>query len=183
MISTVLLKQVKRELKSIGKKDFRKFAKYFLQDKRIFVVGAGRSGLVGKFFAMRLMHLGNSVFVLGETNTPSIKGGDILLAISASGSTNSVVNAADAAKKFGATVLAVTANPKGELAKLSDYTVLLDNSDKKKREKKVKKKDREIPLGTLFEVSSLLYLETLVSEIMHISGIEEETMKARHVNI
>ena len=39
--------------------------------RRIYVMGAGRSGLVAKGFAMRLMHLGLSSFVVGETITPS----------------------------------------------------------------------------------------------------------------
>ena len=46
------------------------------QAKRIFVSGAGRSGLIGRFFAMRLMHSGYDVSVVGEIVTPSIKSGD-----------------------------------------------------------------------------------------------------------
>jgi len=182
MISDRLIQQLKRGLKNADEKDFYEFAKFFLQNKRIYVTGAGRSGLVGKFFAMRLMHLGNKVFVLGETNTPSIQKGDILVCISASGSTSSVVNAATTAKKHAATILAITANPKGILQELSDFTVMINNRDNKRR-KKHNVNDRKTPLGTLFELSSLLYLETLISEIMYVCNIDEETMRARHINI
>lgn len=34
--------------------------------KRIFVAGEGRSGFMGKAFAMRLMHLGATVYAVGE---------------------------------------------------------------------------------------------------------------------
>ena len=55
--------------------------------KRIFIAGAGRSKLVGNFFAMRLVHGGYDVSVVGEIVTPSIKSGDLLVIISGSGET------------------------------------------------------------------------------------------------
>ncbi len=54
---------------------------------RIFIAGAGRSKLVGNFFAMRLVHGGYNVNVVGEIVTPSIKAGDLLIIISGSGET------------------------------------------------------------------------------------------------
>ena len=182
MIGKHLVKQLKCGLKNADRDDFETFVKYFLQNRKIFISGAGRSGLVGKFFAMRLMHLGNRVYVLGETNTPSIKKGDILVCISASGTTSSVLNAARTARKMGATIVGVTANPKGPLREESEFAVLMDSRcrDRKKHSKNPK---RKIPLGTSFELSSLLYLEAVISEIMHICDIDEETMRERHVNI
>jgi 6-phospho-3-hexuloisomerase len=46
--------------------------------------------------AMRFMHLGYTVFI-GETNTPAILEGDLLVA-SGSGTTSSVVSSAEKAK-------------------------------------------------------------------------------------
>src|SRR5690242_18419180 len=57
----------------------------------IFLLGEGRSGLVGRMFAMRLMHLGKQAYVVGETITPAIGRGDLLIAISGSGETGAVV--------------------------------------------------------------------------------------------
>ena len=54
---------------------------------RIFVMAAGRSGLALKMAAMRFMHLGYSVYVVGETVTPAILEGDLLLVASGSGTT------------------------------------------------------------------------------------------------
>jgi 6-phospho-3-hexuloisomerase len=39
---------------------------------RIFAAGAGRSGLGVRALGMRLMHLGKTVYVVGETTTPSL---------------------------------------------------------------------------------------------------------------
>lgn len=61
------------------------------QAKRIFISGAGRSKLVGNFFAMRLMHGGYDVSVVGEIVTPSIKAGDLLIIISGSGETEQLI--------------------------------------------------------------------------------------------
>ncbi|AVH54882.1 MULTISPECIES: hypothetical protein [Streptomyces] len=52
--------------------------------ERIFVTGEGRSGLMAKAFAMRLMHLGLPVHVIGETTTPAVAQGDTARAPSGS---------------------------------------------------------------------------------------------------
>ena len=55
--------------------------------RRTFVVGAGRSGLVARSFGMRLMHAGLPAFIPGETITPAAGQGDLLVAISCTGTT------------------------------------------------------------------------------------------------
>ena len=52
---------------------------------RIFVAGAGRSGLCMRAFGMRLMHLEKTVYVVGETTTPGIAVKDLLILGSGSG--------------------------------------------------------------------------------------------------
>jgi 6-phospho-3-hexuloisomerase len=83
---------------------------------RIFVTGAGRSGLVLKMAAMRLMHLGLTVHVVGETTSPAIRAGDLLLAASGSGTTAGVVKAAETAVAHGARVAAYTTSKGSPLA-------------------------------------------------------------------
>ena len=70
--------------------------------KKVYIYGAGRSGLVAKAFAMRLMHLGIAVHVVGEITTPAIEAEDIFITISGSGETTSVINSAKIAKNVGA---------------------------------------------------------------------------------
>lgn len=52
---------------------------------RIFIAGAGRSGFAARGFANRMMHLGFTVYFVGETTTPSIQAGDLLIVGSGSG--------------------------------------------------------------------------------------------------
>ncbi|MEZ4532138.1 MAG: 6-phospho-3-hexuloisomerase [Thermomicrobiales bacterium] len=125
--------------------------------QRVFLLGEGRSGLVGRMFAMRLMHLGNQAFVVGETTTPSIAEGDLLIAISGSGETGAVVMMAESARTTGAQVAAVTANAESRLAGLADPIVLLPTQHKLQGSS-----SRQYG-GSLFEQTTLLLFETMVS--------------------
>ncbi|MCD6195233.1 MAG: 6-phospho-3-hexuloisomerase [Staphylothermus sp.] len=156
---------------------------------RILVMGAGRSGLVGKAFAMRLLHLGFQVYVLGETIVPRIKEGDAVIAISGSGRTRLIVTAAEAAKHVGAKVIALTTYPDSPLGKLADIVVRVPG-----RTKIAKEEDyfaRQIlgiheplaPLGTLFEDTSLVFLDSVVVELMNKLGKTEEDLRNAHANI
>ena len=58
------------------------FSPKILNARRIYVMGAGRSGLVAKGFAMRLMHLGFQSYVVGETITPALQKGDVIVIFS-----------------------------------------------------------------------------------------------------
>jgi 3-hexulose-6-phosphate synthase/6-phospho-3-hexuloisomerase len=92
----------------LNDQQINKFINYLEQAKKVYIYGAGRSGLVAKAFAMRLMHLGIAVHVVGEITTPAIEAEDIFITISGSGETTSVVNSAKIAKNVGATVVAIT---------------------------------------------------------------------------
>lgn len=156
---------------------------------KVLVMGAGRSGLVGKAFAMRLMHLGFNVYVLGETITPSIGEGDLVVAISGSGRTRLIVTAAEAAKKVNARIAAITSYPDSPLGQLADIVVEIPGRTKTAPD--IDYFARQIlgiheplaPLGTLFEDTALVFLDGVVVELMHRLGKREADLKARHANI
>ena len=158
-------------------------------NRSIFVVGAGRSGLIARAFAMRLMHLGFHVYVIGETITPAAGKGDVLVAISGSGRTMIVVTVAQVAKQVGAKVVAITSHPDSPLGKLADHIVFVPGRTKISDETDYF--SRQIlgiheplaPLGTLFEICAMVFLESIISELMHRLGKTEEDLKARHATI
>ena len=148
--------------------------------ERIFVIGAGRSGIIAKAFAMRLMHLGYNVYVVGETVTPRIRENDLLIAISGSGETTSVVSISRKAKEMiGSKLATITQNKNSTLAKMSDIVVLLKGKTKIEINN-----DDEIsklaPLGTLFELTALIFLDGLVAELMNLKNLTEKDLEARH---
>jgi len=157
--------------------------------KKILIIGTGRSGLVGRSFAMRLMHLGYDVHVLGETITPAIGKGDIVIAISGSGATMLPVSSANIAKKVGAFIIAVSSIPISPLGRIANQVVHV-----KAKSKAAKQKDfflRQIvgeheslaPLGTMFEISTTIFLDSLIVELMRQLGKTEGELRARHATL
>lgn len=157
--------------------------------KIIGVVGAGRSGLVAKSFAMRLMHLGFNVFVIGETITPSLKKGDVLLAVSGSGETTFTVSAASVAKRIGAKVISLTSYPSSRLGELSDVKVIVPGRVTKASDDDYFSRqllgihEPLAPLGTLFELSAGILLDAIVVELMEVLNIREKDMMEKHATI
>ncbi len=157
--------------------------------KKIFVYGAGRSGLVGKAFAIRLMHLGLNVYVIGEVITPAISKKDILIVISGSGETTTPVNSAKIAKNVGAKIVALTTYPNSTIGKLADCVVVIRGRTKLKGEKdfllrQIKGEHYSLaPLGTLFEATVLVFLDGLIVEMMARTGMSEDEMRTRHATI
>lgn len=143
---------------------------------RIFVSGAGRSGLIGRFFAMRLMHSGYDVYVVGEIVTPSIKSGDLLLIISGSGETEQLISFTKRAKQIGADIVLISAKSDSTIGDMADAIFQIGTPEQYGKVK-------GMPMGTVFELSTLFFLEALISHVIHEKGIPEETMRERHANL
>ena len=157
----------------LDKDAINSFEDTIIAANNIFVTGAGRSGLAAKAFAMRLMHLGLSAYVVGETISPAINEGDCIVAISGSGETNTIVSAAKIAKSRGSKVLSLTSYPDSTLGQLSDSFILVKGRTKKEVDDENYMK-RQIhgnytsltPLGTAFELTTLVFLDAIVSELI-----------------
>jgi 6-phospho-3-hexuloisomerase len=140
---------------------------------KIFVYGVGRSGLVGKAFAMRMVQLGLRVFFIGETITPIVEPGDVVVIVSRTGETMSAIQTANIVRRVGGHVIAVTADRGSKLAKASSLVVTIE-------EPRDREAARHAPLGTLFEESTFLFLDVLVGLLMEKLGQTEEDMRGRH---
>ena len=164
-----------------------KFENIIIESENVFVTGAGRSGLAAKAFAMRLMHLGLSSYVVGETISPAINEEDCIIAISGSGETNTIVSAVKIAKNRSSKVLVVTSYPESTLGQLADSCLLVKGRTKKEVDDENYMK-RQIngnytsltPLGTAFELTTLVFLDAIVSELMEKMHQTESDLKARH---
>lgn len=143
---------------------------------RIFIAGAGRSKLVGNFFAMRLVHGGYDVSVVGEIVTPSIKQGDLLIIISGSGETEQLIAFTKKAKAVGADIILISAKSSSTIGDLSDGVFQVGSEDQYRKVK-------GMPMGTVFELSTLCFLEAMVAHIIWEKGIPEEEMRERHANL
>jgi 6-phospho-3-hexuloisomerase len=143
---------------------------------RVFVTGAGRSGLVARFFAMRLMHGGYDAYVVGEIVTPSIRKGDLFIVISGSGETETMIAFTKRAKELGANIALLTTKSSSTIGDMADIVCQIGTPDKYG-------KTVGMPMGTTFELSTLIFLEATISHIIHEKGIPEEEMRTRHANL
>lgn len=146
---------------------------------RVFVAGAGRSGLVLRMAAMRLMHLGLNVHVAGDTTTPAISSGDLLLVASGSGTTSGVVKAAETAAKAGARIVVFTTNPDSPLAGLADALVIIPAAQKTDHGSSVSRQYA----GSLFEQVLFLATEALFQSLWDNSDEPAEQLWLRHANL
>ncbi|VXC32960.1 6-phospho-3-hexuloisomerase (PHI) [Arthrobacter sp. 9V] len=146
---------------------------------RIFLAGAGRSGLVLRMAAMRLMHLGLTVHVAGDTTTPAIASGDLLLLASGSGTTSGVVKAAETAIAAGADVAAVTTNPGSPLAGLADALVIIPAAQKTDHGSGLSRQYS----GSLFEQSLFLATEAVFQTLWENTNEPAESLWLRHANL
>jgi 6-phospho-3-hexuloisomerase len=147
--------------------------------RAIFAVGNGRSGLALRMAAMRFMHLGMTVYVAGETTTPAIKSGGLLLAVSGSGKTDTVVRAARVAGECGAVVAGITASAESPLADAADHVLLVPAPEKTDRSGE---KSGQYA-GTLFEQMTLVLLDAVFHALWRDSGINADQMYQRHANL
>jgi 6-phospho-3-hexuloisomerase len=150
-----------------------------LTAERVFVVGQGRSGLVLRMFAMRLMQLGSETYVVGDATTPAIRPGDLLVVLSGSGETEGVVRVARQAKACQAQLAAITSQPKSSLARLADHLTILPGETIKISAQV----SSRLPLATALEQAALLFLDCVVAWLATQKGQDNAAMMARHANL
>ena len=133
--------------------------------------------------AMRLMHLGFKAYVVGETVTPAIEPGDLLIIGSGSGETATLTVIANKAKKVGAKLALITIFPKSTIGKLADIVVQIvaatTMSDQDSGAKSIQ------PGANMFEQSMLLFCDATVIRIIDRNKIEDSNtvLMKRHANL
>lgn len=145
----------------------------------VFTVGTGRSGLALQMAAMRFMHLGLDAHVVGETTTPAIGSGDVLVAASGSGSTARVVRAAQTARDEGAGVVAITTAAESPLAETATEALVVPAADKQDFDGTTSVQYA----GSLFEQSVLVLTDALFHALWRTSGTQARELWRTHANL
>ncbi len=177
----LVLDELQQSLHSIKPEAAEAFVSLIDDADEIFCAGAGRSGFQVKGFAMRLMHMGLKSYVVGETVTPNIKKGDVLVICSGSGETKSLVEHAKKAKAEGAKIALITLSESSSIQALADVVVLIAaSSPKAAKQGAVISKQ---PMGSLFEQSEGLFMDIAIMMLMDKQGKDSDTMFGRHANL
>jgi 6-phospho-3-hexuloisomerase len=164
---------------ALNREELAAVARLVAESRRVFVVGAGRSGLVLRTAAMRLMHLGLEVHVAGDTTTPAIRSGDLLVAASGSGTTSGVVKAASTAAAVGARIAVYTTDPESPLAARADAVVVIPAARKTDHGATVSRQYS----GSLFEQVLFLASEAVFQSLWDADGTPAEHLWLRHANL
>jgi len=147
--------------------------------ERVFVLGAGRSGIALTMTAMRLMHLGLAVHVVGEATTPAIREGDLLLVASGSGTTAGILRAAETAHSLGAAIVALTTDARSPLAELATVTIAVPAAKKLDRDGTASAQYA----GSLFEQAVVTIGDALFHDLWQASGRSADDLWPSHSNL
>lgn len=168
-----IIERIKQSLEATQIPERQEFIQAILKADKIFIYGVGRSGVMGKAFAIRLVQLGLKVFFIGETITPIVEPSDLVIIVSNTGETMSAIQTANIVGRVGAKVVAVTAKKHSKLAHAASMIIHLnvraDEEDKKLA-----------PLGTIFENTALIFLDSIIADLLKELNETETGMRARH---
>ena len=188
-VSKWLLAGINGVIESIDDDEISEMIDLFMEsrDSKILIIGTGRSGFVGRAFALRLMHLDFNVYVSGETITPALTSEDLVVAVSGSGVTRTVVAQAEVAKEIGAKVIAVTSHFDSTLAKFADMVVVVRGRSKIDMEfdydrRQITGEHDSAPLGTMFELSALVFFDCIIADLMRKLSKGEMDLRKKHAN-
>jgi 6-phospho-3-hexuloisomerase len=151
-----------------------------LNSKRLALHGLGREGLQMRGLAMRLFHMGLDVHVVGDMTVPPLGPGDLLFVSVGPGYLETTQALMNVARKAGARVAVVTAQPQGETVGQADIVLTIPAQ--------TMANDRGgavsiLPMGSLFEAAQMLVFELIVLKLRHRLGETAESMRARHTNL
>jgi len=172
--------EVARTLRDMDAEQVDKFIRAVLKARRVFFTAAGRSGYVLRCIAQRFFHIGIDAHFVGDLNVPPIKKGDLLVVASASGEKVVPVGLARLAKKRGAKVACVGANPSSRLARLADLFVEIPVPVKGGGKARAKSSQF---IGSVFEQSLLVFGDTAALMIANKKGIHSKALLKRHTNL
>jgi len=181
-VTSLVISELEVCLAKVSPESLKEAVGEIIAAKRVFLAGAGRSALGIRGFAMRLMHTGKTTYLVGETTTPGIGAGDLLVIGSGSGRTASLHSMAKTAQGAGARILLVTIDPSSPIGQLADRVIEIPTPSPKVVGAETKGRSIQ-PMGSLFEQSLFILLDCLVLLIMKEENLTSEEMFTRHANM
>ena len=172
-VSASILEEVRRALSTVREEEAEALRAALRQASGAFVTGEGRSGLVGRCFAMRLMHLGLRAHVIGETTTPAVGASDLLVAISGTGESEVTCGRARLAASKGARVAAITAARESALARGAHLALVIPAGAA----------GSEQYGGSAFEQAALIAMEAIAFQLQRELERSAREMDERHATV
>lgn len=176
-----ILVELTEDAQQIDQAQLKQVEALILKAKRIFIAGAGRSGFAARAFSNRLMHLGFTVYFVGEPTTPSIRENDLIIIGSGSGRTSGLVNMAKKAKSEKALLATITIHPKNPIGTMADALVQIPGIST--GDHPSEKAPSIQPNGSSFEQLSWLVYDSMIVDLKKELKQEQTDMDYRHANL
>jgi 6-phospho-3-hexuloisomerase len=190
-----MAESIRKTVSLLDRAQISAFFQRMLAANRVYVAGAGRSGLIARAFAMRLLHLGFDVYVVGETVTPALKPGDTMVVFSGSGETHSMATFCKTVRELGGFICLITASPDSTMSRIADCVVNLGDLTGYYRGDMSSFEVRQMtgqyrsaasafaPLGTMFETLALVFSDAVISALMEAKKEGAPDLKGRLTNM
>ena len=173
-----VIEEHEKVLLDVKDNEVQKLLDAIAEAKCIQVFGMGRMKCAVRAFVMRLMHMGFDAHVVYNTTCPNIGPDDLLIVNAACTTIGYTVMGF--AKKLGAKVVAITANPKSKAAQLCDFTVSLRGQVHGGRDYEITSIQ---PMAALFEQTIFVFEDIIIQLLMKKLNITAEEMAKRHTNL
>ena len=179
----IITNELSKYADRVKEEDIQAAADLMISADKIFLAGAGRSGLAARAFANRLLHMGFDVHFVGEISCPPIRENDVIVLGSGSGTTKSLIVMGEKAKDVGAKIMTVTMFPDHTIGEMADVIVKVPGSTPKKAAGEENPAQSVQPMGNLFEQLSWLTYDSIIMVLMDKLGQTSEEMMERHTNL
>jgi 6-phospho-3-hexuloisomerase len=177
---TRAIRDLSDAVERINDREVDRVVRFISNARHISVFGCGREGLQIRGFAMRLFHLGRSVSVVGDMTTPAIGKGDLFLVTAGPGMLSTVHALVSVARAAGALVLTITAEPEGQVSKMSDEILVLPAQTMANDHGE---NVSILPMGSVYEGALFVLFEVIVLKLKAAFKVTDQVMRSNHTNL
>ncbi len=178
---TSALRELEGVFDRLNDDDVDKANEMIAKANKIVVFAGGREKLQIMGFAMRLYHMGLDVAVEGDMTTPPVGKGDLFIVTIGPGEISTGLALLNVAKKAGANILFITAQPDGRGADYADFVLTLPAQTM--ADDQGTAKTSVLPMGSLYEGALFILFEIMILKLIDNLGITPEAMRANHTNM
>lgn len=175
----LILAEIEAVLQRVAQAQVDDLVDAILSARQVVVYGLGREGLVMRGFAMRLMHLGIPVAVVGDMTTPPLGPGGLFLTACGPGYLATVQALMEVAHAAGAQVFMVTARPDAALPRRADQILVLPAQTMAEGEGSRSHQ----AMGSAFEQAMSICLDAVVPILQDRTGQTTSDLRSRHTNM
>jgi 6-phospho-3-hexuloisomerase len=174
-----ILAEIDGVLQRVAQAQVDDLVEAILGARQVVVYGLGREGLVMRGFAMRLMHLGVPVAVVGDMTTPPIGAGGLFLVACGPGYLSTVQALMAVALAAGAQIFMITAQPQAELPRQANKLLVLPAQTMAEGEGSSSGQ----AMGSAFEQAMSICLDAVVPVLQTRLGQTSTDLRRRHTNL